>query len=67
MSRRRWMVCDVTERGQTRCLFDEETTLPLGEEFRCIRHGALVWGAAELDGLSRDSDAMKAYLVKELK
>ena len=51
-----WMVCDVTDRNETRCLFDEETAMRLGDPPRCIRHGALLFNAPRsLDGLSRET------------
>lgn len=55
---KRWMVCDVTDRRETQCLFAEETALGRGDPPRCIRHFALLFGASHLDGLSRP-DARK--------
>jgi hypothetical protein len=57
-----WMVCDITDRRETQCLFDEETALrKLGDPPRCIRHGALMFAAPHyLDGLSRE--AARKYL-----
>jgi hypothetical protein len=48
-----WMVCDVMDRRETACLFDEETALRRGDPPRCIRHGALLFGAMHLDSLRR--------------
>jgi hypothetical protein len=48
------MVCDVTDRWETQCLFDEETALRRGDPPRCIRHGALLFGDTTLDGLTRE-------------
>lgn len=50
----RWMVCDVTDRRETPCLFDEEAGLRRGDPPRCIRHGSLLFSDKTLDGLSRD-------------
>ena len=55
---RHWMVCDVMDRRETACLFDEETALKRGDPPRCIRHGALLFGQRHLDGLTR-KDARK--------
>jgi hypothetical protein len=49
----RWMVCDVTDRNEKSCLFNEESAR--GDPPRCIRHGALLFGAKHLDGLSQDA------------
>jgi hypothetical protein len=54
MSSRHWMVCDVTDRRETQCLFDEETALRRGDPPRCIRHGALLFSDTTLDGLTRE-------------
>jgi hypothetical protein len=53
MSKPHWMVCDVTDKRQTRCLFDENTALKRGDPPRCIRHGALLFSASYLDGMER--------------
>jgi hypothetical protein len=56
--RKHWMVCDVTDRNETRCLFDEVTALKRGDPPRCIRHGSLFFGDSRLDGLGQ-KDARK--------
>lgn len=54
-----WMVCDVTKRNETQCLFDEDTALKRGDPPRCIRHGALLFSDTTLDGLSREAARKK--------
>jgi hypothetical protein len=55
---RHWMVCDVTDRRETPCLFDEEAALRRGDPPRCIRHGALLFSDTTLTGMARE-DARK--------
>lgn len=51
-----WMVCDVGpgRRGETPCIFDEDTALKRGDPPRCIRHGALLISDISLDGMTRE-------------
>jgi hypothetical protein len=54
MKQRYWMVCDVTDRRETSCLFDEDTALKRGDPPRCIRHGCLLFSDTTLNGMTRD-------------
>ena len=47
------MVCEVTDRSKTQCLFEERDALRRGDPPRCIRHGALLFSDTRLDGMTR--------------
>lgn len=63
--RRCWMICDVIDRHETPCLFDEETVIYniKSDPPRCIRHGALLFSDTTLDGMTRQQ--AKARLLQE--